>query len=200
MDSELRRITDRVRAALTHGTALRIRAGGSKDFYGQSLQGEVLDVSAWRGIVSYEPSELVVTVRAGTTLQELQTALAEKGQHLAFEPPCFGRDAADVSAATCGGMVAAGLSGPARASAGAVREFVGQGTLFSGIEMIFPTLSGIQILPESYPGFLIAMLPPGAFFVLGLLIAGRNWLDARANQRVREHRQHDQSPPASVPA
>jgi electron transport complex protein RnfE len=84
---------------------------------------------------------------------------------------------------------------------GAVRELVGQGTLFSGIEMIFPTLSGIQVLPESYPGFLIAMLPPGAFFVLGLLVAGRNWLDARANQRVREHRQHEQPPAAnSLPA
>ena len=76
---------------------------------------------------------------------------------------------------------------------GAVRELIGQGTLFSGIEMIFPTLSGIQVLPESYPGFLIAMLPPGAFFVLGLLIAGRNWLDARANQRMREQRTHHQA-------
>jgi electron transport complex protein RnfE len=80
---------------------------------------------------------------------------------------------------------------------GAVRELIGQGTLFSGIEMIFPTLSGIQVLPIDYPGFLIAMLPPGAFFVLGLLIAGRNWLDARANQRLREHRMHDQPPPVS---
>ena len=83
---------------------------------------------------------------------------------------------------------------------GAVREFIGQGTLFSGIEMIFPSLSGIQILPEDYPGFLIAMLPPGAFFVLGLLIAGRNWLDARANQRLREKRQHDQPPAANTVA
>ena len=75
---------------------------------------------------------------------------------------------------------------------GAVREFVGQGTIFSGIEMIFPKLSGIQVLPADYPGFLIAILPPGAFFVLGLLIAGRNWLDARANQRMREQRIHHQ--------
>ena len=75
---------------------------------------------------------------------------------------------------------------------GAVRELIGQGTLFSGIEMIFPTLSGFQILPVDYPGFLIAMLPPGAFFVLGLLIAGRNWLDARANERMREQRAHHQ--------
>ncbi|MDA8254912.1 MAG: electron transport complex subunit E [Betaproteobacteria bacterium] len=84
---------------------------------------------------------------------------------------------------------------------GAVREFVGQGTLFSGIEMIVPAWSGIQILPADYPGFLVAILPPGAFFVLGLLIAGRNWLDARANQRLREHRLHDQHPaPDSLPA
>ena len=80
---------------------------------------------------------------------------------------------------------------------GAVREFVGQGTIFSGIEMIFPKLSGIQVLPADYPGFLIAILPPGAFFVLGLLIAGRNWLDARANQRMREQRIHHQVEHAS---
>ena len=84
---------------------------------------------------------------------------------------------------------------------GAVREFVGQGTIFSGIEMIFPKLSGIQVLPADYPGFLIAILPPGAFFVLGLLIAGRNWLDARANQRMREQRIHHQAEHAtSAPA
>lgn len=66
---------------------------------------------------------------------------------------------------------------------GGLRELIGQGTLLSGIEMIVPTLSGIQVLPADYPGFLIALLPPGAFFVLGLLIAGRNWLEARANQK-----------------
>jgi electron transport complex protein RnfE len=68
---------------------------------------------------------------------------------------------------------------------GAIREFVGQGTLFSGIEMIIPTASAWQILPDDYPGFLIAILPPGAFFVLGLMVAGRNWLDHRANERAK---------------
>lgn len=68
---------------------------------------------------------------------------------------------------------------------GAIREFIGQGTLFSGIDMIIPGASAWQILPEGYPGFLIAILPPGAFFVLGLLIAGRNWLDHRANERAK---------------
>jgi Na+-translocating ferredoxin:NAD+ oxidoreductase subunit E len=68
---------------------------------------------------------------------------------------------------------------------GLIREFIGQGTLFSGIEMLVPSLHAIQILPEDYPGFLLAMLPPGAFFILGLMIAGRNWLDARANERAK---------------
>ncbi len=77
---------------------------------------------------------------------------------------------------------------------GGVRELIGQGTLFSGIEMIFPSLSGIQIRPADYPGFLIAILPPGAFFILGLLIAGRNWLESRANQRLRDQRLHGQPP------
>lgn len=77
---------------------------------------------------------------------------------------------------------------------GAIREFIGQGTVLAGIEMVVPGLQAIQVLPENYPGFLVAMLPPGAFFVLGLMIAGRNWLDARANERARkqliEHAQH----------
>jgi electron transport complex protein RnfE len=68
---------------------------------------------------------------------------------------------------------------------GAIREFVGQGTLFAGIEMIVPGASAIRILPEDYPGFLVAILPPGAFFVLGLMIAGRNWLEYRANERAK---------------
>lgn len=69
---------------------------------------------------------------------------------------------------------------------GIVRELIGQGTFLSGIEMVLPGTSAIQILPEAYPGFLVAILPPGAFFGLGLLIAGKNWLDARANQRARQ--------------
>jgi electron transport complex protein RnfE len=71
---------------------------------------------------------------------------------------------------------------------GAIREFVGQGTLFAGIEMVIPGASPWQILPEDYPGFLVAILPPGAFFVLGLMVAGRNWIEARANERLRRER------------
>lgn len=66
---------------------------------------------------------------------------------------------------------------------GAVRELVGSGTLFAGIEMVAPGAHAIQILPADYPGFLVAILPPGAFFTLGCLIALRNWIDARAARR-----------------
>jgi electron transport complex protein RnfE len=79
---------------------------------------------------------------------------------------------------------------------GALREFIGAGTLFSGVEMIFPGLEGWQVLPDAYPGFLLAILPPGAFILLGCLIAAKNWLDARAQQRARMR----SAPPAAAPA
>ena len=80
MDTALAQIADRVRAAAAHQTPLRIRGGGTKDFHGLALHGEVLDTRALRGVVSYEPSELVVTVRAGTPLAELEALLAAQGQ------------------------------------------------------------------------------------------------------------------------
>ncbi len=68
---------------------------------------------------------------------------------------------------------------------GAMRELLGSGTLFGGIDMVFPDLRPIHLLPESYPGFLLAMLPPGAFILLGCMIAWKNWLDARAAARAQ---------------
>ena len=113
-------LVKRVHEAIALKTPLRIRGGGSKDFYGQDLKGDILDMSAFTGVISYEPSELVVTARAGTPLAELEALLATQGQCLPFEPPHFG----GLSQSTVGGMVASGLSGPARASAGAVRDFM----------------------------------------------------------------------------
>ena len=104
--------------AAAQGRALAIRAGGSKDFYGGETRGEVLDVSALRGIVAYEPRELVLSARAGTPLAEIEALLAEQGQMLAFEPPHYG------ASATLGGTLACGFSGPRRAYAGAARDFV----------------------------------------------------------------------------
>jgi len=111
-------LLEQVRAAIDEGKALRIRGGGSKSRIGRKVTGEELDTREHRGIVSYDPTELVVTVRAGTPLAELEQTLDEKNQWLAFEPPHLG------SGATAGGMIAAGLSGPRRPWAGSVRDFV----------------------------------------------------------------------------
>jgi len=118
MSDILQEWSQRIQRAASSKTPLRFRGGGTKDFYSQSLEGEVFDTRAYADILSYEPSELVVTVCAGTSLKELEVALAEKGQCLAFEPPHFGEGA------TVGGMVAAGLSGPSRANVGNVRDFI----------------------------------------------------------------------------
>ena len=118
MQDVLAQFAARIRSAAAEKRPLRLRGGGSKDFYGQALEGELLDTRAYAGIVAYEPTELVITVRCGTPLAELEAVLRAQGQQLAFEPPHFG------AAATVGGMVAAGLSGPRRQAAGAVRDFV----------------------------------------------------------------------------
>jgi glycolate oxidase FAD binding subunit len=118
MQEVIERYADRIRSAAAEKRPLRLRGGGTKDFYGQFLEGEVLDTRAYAGIIAYEPTELVITARCGTPLAELEAALRVEGQHLAFEPPHFG------PGATVGGMVAAGLSGPRRQAAGAVRDFV----------------------------------------------------------------------------
>lgn len=81
---------------------------------------------------------------------------------------------------------------------GAIRELIGTGMLFSGIEMVIPSAHAIMIFPETYPGFLIAILPPGAFIALGLLIAARNWSDARANRLAQEQRMETNPAPVTA--
>ena len=164
MDSTLQHWAERIRAAASDHTPLRIRGGGSKDFYGQSLQGDILDTRAHSGIVSYEPSELVVTVRAGTPLAELEAALAEKGQCLPFEPPHF--NATTPSTATVGGMVAAGLSGPARASVGAVRDYMLGAVLLNGRGELL-TFGG-QVM-KNVAGYDVSRLLAGSLGTLGLI-------------------------------
>lgn len=116
-DTEIQ-LVEQVRRAAAEHVPLAIRGGGSKAFYGRASQGEPLEMGVHRGVVSYEPTELVITARAGTPLVEIEASLAEKGQMLPFEPPHFGTDT------TFGGMLAAGLSGPRRPWAGAVRDAV----------------------------------------------------------------------------
>jgi glycolate oxidase FAD binding subunit len=160
MEAQLNSLIDAVRQAAADGRTLRLRGGGTKDFWGQSLTGDVLDTRGYQGIVSYEPSELVVTARCGTPLAELEAALAEKGQCLAFEPPHFG------PGATVGGMVAAGLSGPARATAGAVRDFVLGARFINGLgeHLTF----GGQVM-KNVAGYDVSRLMAGSWGTLGLI-------------------------------
>lgn len=115
-DSE--RLVAQVQRSLASRTPLRIRGGDSKAFLGRAVDGEELDTRGHRGIVSYDPTELVVTARAGTPVAELNALLDDAGQMLPCEPPAFG------TAATVGGAVASGLSGPRRPWSGSVRDFV----------------------------------------------------------------------------
>lgn len=109
---------EQVNYALNERIALRIQGGNTKVGIGRKVKGEVLDTRSHRGIVSYDPTELVITARAGTPLMEIAAALDASGQMLPFEPPHLG------VGATLGGMVAAGLSGPRRPWAGSVRDYV----------------------------------------------------------------------------
>jgi glycolate oxidase FAD binding subunit len=150
MDRALDSLVERVRTAAADRTPLCIRGGGTKDFYGNAPRGDLLDTRGLRGVVAHEPSELVVTVRAGTPLAELEALLAAGGQMLAFEPPHFG----DV--ATVGGCVAAGLSGPRRASSGTtcggLRDFLlgarlvdGRGQLLSFGGTVMKNVAGYDV-------------------------------------------------------
>lgn len=154
-------LQDQIRAAAASRTLLRIRAGGSKDFYGNACVGEVLDPRGHAGIVAYDPCELVVTVRCGTPLAELQRVLDEHQQMLAFEPPHFGE------AATVGGCIASGLSGPRRAFSGAVRDFVLGAKLLDGNGELLSF--GGQVM-KNVAGFDVSRLLAGSLGVLGVLL------------------------------
>lgn len=164
MEPALTHLIDAIQAATHDQRPLRPRGGGSKDFLGQALTGDVLDTRGHSGIVSYEPTELVVTARAGTPLAELDALLATKGQCLAFEPPHLGDPAH--STATVGGMVAAGLSGPARASVGAVRDFILGAQVVNGRGELL-TFGG-QVM-KNVAGYDVSRLFAGSMGVLGLL-------------------------------
>ena len=153
-----------IRAAAEHKTPLQIRGGGTKYFYGNLPIGQshmLLDTTAYSGIVDYEPTELVITARAGTKLVDLEAALDRRGQMLAFEPPYFGE------AATLGGCVAAGLSGPRRAAAGAVRDFV------LGVRMLDGKGEDLHFggqVMKNVAGYDVSRLMTGAMGTLGVLL------------------------------
>jgi FAD/FMN-containing dehydrogenase len=159
-DPVLAQLIGRVDRARSQRTPLDICGDGTKSFYGGPVRGEPLDVTELAGISSYEPTELVVTVRAGTPLVELETALAERGQCLPFEPPRF------LGGGTVGGMVAAGLSGPARASLGSVRDHVLGVTLLNGRGEVL-TFGG-QVA-KNVAGYDVSRLVVGSLGILGII-------------------------------
>lgn len=160
-EPELARLIERVRAAADAGTPLRVHGADTKRFYGRAIGGEPLDTTALRGITSYEPSELVVTARCGTPIVELEAALAERGQCLAFEPPRF------EGGGTVGGMLAAGLSGPARATAGAVRDHVLGASLLNGKAQVLRF--GGQVI-KNVAGYDVSRLLAGSLGTLGVVL------------------------------
>jgi glycolate oxidase FAD binding subunit len=156
----LRTLIERVQQARAERHSLDLRGGGTKAFYGGAPRGEPLAMGGLRGISSYEPTELVVTVRAGTPLAELEALLAEQGQCLAFEPPRF------AAGGSVGGMVAAGLSGPSRAALGAVRDHVLGATLLNGRAEVLSF--GGQVM-KNVAGYDVSRLLAGSMGVLGAI-------------------------------
>jgi glycolate oxidase FAD binding subunit len=160
VESALAELRDHIVAANISKSPLHFRGAGTKDFYGESLRGEIVETRRHSGIVDYEPSELVITSRCGTPLSEIDRALDEHGQFLAFEAPRFGGDP------TIGGVVAAGLAGPRRATSGSVRDFMLGANLMdaSGTVLRF----GGQVM-KNVAGFDVSRLLCGSLGILGLI-------------------------------
>ncbi|KQW91456.1 glycolate oxidase [Massilia sp. Root418] len=165
MQTMVEQFRSQVLAAVETGKPLRLRGGGTKDWYGNAQgpasQAAVLDTHAYTGVVDYEPTELVITVRCGTPLAEVEALLAAHGQMLAFEPPRYG------AASTIGGVVASGLAGPRRASAGGVRDFVLGATLMDGKGEVLRF--GGQVM-KNVAGYDVSRLLAGSMGTLGLIL------------------------------
>src|SRR4051794_31369360 len=160
MDAELLVLREQVLVAASRQTPLQLHGARTKEFYGESISGRPLDVSGYRGIIDYEPSELVITARCGTPLSEIETALAERGQFFGFEPPRPGADP------TLGGVIATGLSGPRRMQAGAARDFVLGAHLMSADGEVLHF--GGQVM-KNVAGFDVSRLLCGSLGILGII-------------------------------
>ena len=159
-NDDTNRLVETVRSSHGKSEPLRIRGSGSKFFFGRPTVGTVLDVSRHQGIVSYEPSELVLTARAGTTLREITNTLSASAQILGFEPPWFG------DGATLGGTIACGLSGPRRPYSGAARDFVLGVKCITGTGQVMAF--GGQVI-KNVAGYDVSRLMVGALGTLGVL-------------------------------
>ena len=152
---------DRVRRATSTRTPVRIVGGDTKRFYGRAVDAEPLDLARHTGVLNYDPAELVVTVRAGTRLADLEALLLRHGQRLPFEPPAFG------AAATIGGAVATGLAGPARVARGTVRDYVLGVRLLTGDGQVLRF--GGEVM-KNVAGYDVSRLLAGSLGVLGVIL------------------------------
>lgn len=153
-------LIEHVLSARSSGDALSIQGANSKAFSGRQAQGTVLDTSAHRGIIDYNPVELVLTARAATPLHEIQAALSEHGQILSFEPPNF------AGQSTLGGTLACNLSGPARPWGGSVRDHVLGLSLINGRGELLRF--GGRVM-KNVAGYDVSRLQAGAMGSLGLI-------------------------------
>ncbi|MES2232360.1 MAG: glycolate oxidase subunit GlcE [Pseudomonadota bacterium] len=153
-------LLEQVNHALNHAIPLRIQGSNSKAFLGRPVAGEVLDTRCHSGIVSYDPTELVISARAGTTLTEIEEVLEAAGQMLPCEPPHMGHGA------TLGGAVAAGLSGPRRPWSGSVRDFVLGTRVITGRGKHLRF--GGEVI-KNVAGYDLSRLMAGSFGCLGVL-------------------------------
>lgn len=156
-----KQLADAVKTAAAARAPLAIAGNGTKNFYVGKIAGEKLDVVGHCGIVSYEPTELVITARTGTSIAEIETTLARHNQMLAFEPPHFGETA------TLGGTIACGFSGPRRPYAGAARDFVLGTRIINGKGEILRF--GGEVM-KNVAGFDVSRLMAGALGTLGVLL------------------------------
>ena len=154
-------LSAQVRDAAERHQALRLVGHGSKAFYGHAVVGEALELADHRGIVSYEPTELVLTARAGTPVPEVESLLTENGQMLAFEPPGF------AETATLGGAIACGLGGPRRPWGGAPRDLLLGVSLLDGRGRILRF--GGEVM-KNVAGYDLSRLMAGALGTLGVLL------------------------------
>lgn len=152
---------EQILAAAKSKTPLSIEGGGTKSWYGNANSYAKLDTRPYSGILEYQPEELVITACTGTPLKEIEAALAEKNQVLAFEPPHFGHNA------TFGGAIAAGLAGPGRISAGNLRDFVLGARIMDGKGQ---DLSFGGKVMKNVAGYDVSRLMPGSMGTLSLLL------------------------------
>jgi glycolate oxidase FAD binding subunit len=157
----LQQLGARIADAHANHRPLRLRGAGTKDFYGEHCEGELLDLSTYRDVIDYEPSELVISARCGTPLSSIEALLAQHRQYLPFEPPAFGGDP------TIGGVVASGLSGPQRARVGAVRDFV-LGAVLLGVNGEALHFGGRVM--KNVAGFDVSRLLCGSLGILGPIV------------------------------